>query len=93
MYMIGLLVVAGAASGIPAAFAGVFRVERWSVIAVGTGVFMYVLIIHYLHFSETGNRLPQAQSIAALLPVLAARLHHVWGKPVGSDEETLSKET
>lgn len=89
MYFISVLIVVGAAVGIPAAIAGQNRVERWSTLAVLVGIGMYVVIIHILHWGSEGNRLPQASTIQALAPLLSARLFWVWRRPVAAAEEVL----
>lgn len=89
IYLISVLIVAGAGIGIPAAIAGQNRVERWSVLAVLVGIGMYVVIVHILHWGSEGNRLPQASTIQALAPLLTARLIWVWRRPVAATEEVL----
>lgn len=89
IYIVSALIVIGASTGIPTAVVGQHRVERLSVLAVLAGVLMYVLMIHILHWTGEGNRIPQAQTVLALSPVLVARLVWVWRRPVASEDEAL----
>lgn len=89
IYLVSALIVIGAVTGVPTAVVGQHRVEKFSVLAVLVGVLMYVLMIHILHWTGTGNRLPQAQTILALSPVLVARLVWVWRRPVAPADEVL----
>lgn len=89
MYLIASLIIVGAVTGIPSALIARFSVERWSVVCVGVGIIMYVVIIGILHWSSEGNRLPQGGTIAALLPTMIARWVHVTRRPIGEDEEAI----
>ena len=89
MHLISVLIVIGALTGIPAALAGQNRVERWSIIAIFTGVGMYLTIVLIIHSLGLGNRLPQASTIMALTPILAARLYWVYRRPIAASEEVL----
>lgn len=89
MYLIASLILIGCVTGIPSAIYGRFRIEKWSVLLVLSGVILYVIIIHTLHFTTEGNRLPQGGTIAALTPAFMMRLAHVIGRPVSEKHESL----
>lgn len=89
MYIIASMVVIGSVAGVGSAFWGVFKVEKWAVLAVGIGIIMYVLVVQGLHWTTEGNRLPQAQTIAALIPTFVARFVHVTRKRRADDDELL----
>lgn len=87
MYIIASTVVIGAISGVIAAFWGIFKVEVWSVLLVGTGILMYWCVVQGLHWYTEGNRLPQAQTVLALLPTFIARFVWVLRQPEANANE------
>lgn len=91
MYVIAFTIVVGSIFGMFSAFFGVFRVEVWAVLTAGAGILMYFGVVHGLHwFTEgSGNRLPQAQTIGALLPTFIARFVWVTRQHHADDEELL----
>ena len=91
MYLIASLIVVGAATGAPSAFFGRFSVERWSVVCVGLGIVLYLVVIYTLHWTTGGNRLPQGGTIGALLPGLIGRWVHVSKGSTARENEMLHK--
>lgn len=89
MYMVASLVLVGSFTGVFSAFWGVFRVEKWSVLTVASGIIMYYLVVQGLHWTSEGNRLPQAQTIGALIPTFIARFVWVTSKGKADAEELL----
>lgn len=62
-----LSLIIGGALGAATVLPGIWLLERLAVIACGTGAAMYGSVVLNLHFSEGGNRLPQAGMIAIVL--------------------------
>lgn len=89
MYILSAMVVVGSATGVFSAFYGVFKVEKWSVVMVGAGLLMYIFVVHYLHWTTDGNRLPQAQTITALMPTFVVRFIHVTRNHRADNDELL----
>lgn len=67
MAMLSGLLVFGGTIGAIAALPGVWWLERSAVLSIGLSASLYLTIIVYLHFHESGNRLLQAAFIASVL--------------------------
>lgn len=87
MYIIAAMITVGALTGVVSAFCGIFRVEKWSVVLVSIGILLYVGVVYYLHWTGEGNRIPQAQTILALLPTFIARFVHVTRRHSADQDE------
>lgn len=68
----GLLVIGGTL-GVVSTPRGIWWVERLAIIATATGTAVYLATVLQLHVSGSGNRIPQAGSIAIVLIALAIR--------------------
>ncbi|WGH91457.1 hypothetical protein QDX23_03560 [Auritidibacter ignavus] len=77
MLVIAILVTIGGAIGLLTCLNGAWWLERWAVVSLIAGAFMYYLIVITLHVSSPGNRLLQAGIIGCAICLLICRLLRV----------------
>lgn len=68
-----VFLIVGGVLGATAALPGIWWLERVAVLACVTGALMYGSVVLNLHYSETGNRLPQLGFVAIALLAFAKR--------------------
>lgn len=68
-----VFLIVGGVLGAIAALPGIWWLERVAVLACGTGALMYGSVVLSLHYSETGNRLPQLGFVAIAVCAFAKR--------------------
>lgn len=77
-YIWGVFSILGGIGGAIACLKGNWDAEKVAVILCITGIAIYALTVFGLHFSGTGNRIPQALALAALVMNLGGRTVYIW---------------
>ncbi|MFF2621253.1 hypothetical protein [Oerskovia jenensis] len=68
-----VFLIVGGVLGAIAALPGIWWLERVAVLACVTGALMYGSVVLNLHYSETGNRLPQLGFVAIAILAFTQR--------------------